>query len=132
MERELIISSKIENLRLVEKLVDDISAASKLSAELYGNLLIACIEAVNNAITHGNKLNADKDVTIKVSIEKKNIIVKVIDQGNGFDFSNVPDATAPENIENITGRGVFLMKQLSDKLEFKEGGRISVLTFNLK
>lgn len=131
MEKELIISSKIENLRLVEKLVDEISAQNNLSTEVYGNILISCIEAANNAISHGNKLDPTKNVTMKVIIKGKTLTIITKDEGKGFNFNDIPDPTAPENIEKVSGRGVFLMGQLSDRLEFQDEGRISILTFNL-
>lgn len=127
----MVISSRVENLRLVEKLVDEISAQNELSSEVYGNILISCIEAANNAISHGNKLDPDKSVIIKVSIEGKTLKIVTEDQGKGFDYLNIPDPTSPENIEKVNGRGIFLMKQLSDQLEFQNEGRISILTFNL-
>jgi len=131
MEKELVISSRVENLRLVEKLVDELSAENNLSTEVYGNILISCIEAANNAISHGNKLDPDKKVKMKISLKGKKLLIITEDQGPGFDFNNIPDPTAPENIEKVSGRGIFLMKQLSDGLEFQNEGRISILTFNL-
>lgn len=131
MKKDLVFESRIENLRLVEQLVDEISSNYNLSSELYGNVLIACIEAANNAISHGNQLDPSKQVVIQVYMDDKVLNVKTIDQGQGFDYANIPDPTAPENIEKVSGRGVFLMKQLSDGLEFEDQGRISILTFNL-
>lgn len=131
MEKELIISSKVENLRLVEKLVDEVSAQYNLSTEVYGNILISCIEAANNAISHGNKLDPEKNVSMKVVLKGKTLTITTKDEGKGFNFNNIPDPTAPENIEKVSGRGIFLMEQLSDNLEFKDEGRISILTFNL-
>ena len=131
MEININISSKIENLREVEKIIDKLSAEYKFGDEVYGNILIASLEAVNNAISHGNKLDPGKNVEVKFQIEKSKLIVTTKDQGKGFDYNNVPDPTAPENIENVDGRGIFLMKQLSDGLEFYEDGRISEMRFNI-
>ena len=128
---KLIIQSKIEELRKVEKFVDEISAACKLNSELYGNFLIAVLEAANNAIVHGNKLQEDKPVTIEAVFDDKELKVSVKDCGKGFDYNNVPDPTAPENIENVSGRGIFLMKKLSDNTEFFENGTRVVMTFKL-
>ena len=122
MEKRLTISSKLENICLVEKLIDEISDVLQLSSELYGKVLIATVEAVNNGIVHGNKLKPDKKVAIVVSYESKRLKISVQDQGSGFDFSNVPDPTTPENIENIHGRGVFLMQHLSDSVSFSNHG----------
>ena len=131
MKRELIISSKIDSLREVERLVDEVSTECNLSSEKYGNVLIATLEATNNAILHGNKLNEGKNVDIKCSWSKKELKMTIKDQGNGFDFQNIPDPTAPENVEKISGRGIFLMVKLADKIVFNNEGRVVNLTFNL-
>ncbi|NLI24302.1 MAG: ATP-binding protein [Bacteroidales bacterium] len=131
MKRTMKIASKIENLREVEKVVDEIATKFQLKNELYGNILIAFLEAVNNAIVHGNKQNEEKDVIVNITIEKGELHIVVKDQGKGFDYENVPDPTAPENIENISGRGIFLMRKLSDKLIFDENGTKAELIFYL-
>jgi serine/threonine-protein kinase RsbW len=132
MEKSIKIPSKIENLRKVEKLVDEISTEYKLSSEIYGNVLIATLEAANNAILHGNKLDQNKNVNIFIKCEKDILDIIISDQGKGFDYDNIPDPTAPENIENVNGRGVFLMNRLSDEVEFQNNGSKVELKFNLK
>ena len=131
MEKSLKIGSKIENLRKVEKLVDDLSTEFNISADIYGNILIAALEAANNAILHGNKLDETKQVTIVFHIDDKKLRIKIDDEGNGFDYKNVPDPTAPENIENVNGRGIFLMEKLSDRIEFSRNGATVELEFNI-
>ena len=131
MEKVINIASKVESLRLVEKLVDEVSEACSMSSEVYGNVLIATMEAANNAILHGNKLNAQKDVNIAFKWSQVKLVLEVTDQGTGFNFSNIPDPTEPGNVEKVNGRGVFLMERLSDEISFKENGRKVYLTFNL-
>ena len=131
MEKVVKVASKIENLRKVEKLVDDISVECNLNAEIYGNVLIATLEAANNAILHGNKLDENKDVTITYSYDEEELHIVIKDTGPGFDYENIPDPTAPENIENINGRGVFLMEKLSDELVFSDNGSQVELIFKL-
>jgi serine/threonine-protein kinase RsbW len=131
MKKEIQISSKIENLRKVEKLVDEISAEYQISSDIYGNILIAALEGANNAILHGNKLDENKIVTIQVIKEENKLVIQIEDEGNGFDYMNIPDPTAPENIENVNGRGIFLMEKLSDKIEFSRNGARVELEFNL-
>jgi serine/threonine-protein kinase RsbW len=132
MEKSLYIESKVESLHAIEKLVDDVSAELSFSNEVYGNVLIAALEAANNAIVHGNKLNPDKKVYVSVFQLENELHWIVKDQGPGFDFTSVPDPTAPENIENISGRGIFLMEKLSDKIKFEENGTRVEMIFNLK
>lgn len=131
MEKTIVVSSKIENLRTVEKFIDEISAECKLNSELYGNLLIATLEGANNAIVHGNKLKEELSVSLKAQYDDKVLVVSIEDKGPGFDYKNIPDPTAPENIENVSGRGVFLMTKLSDNLVFKNKGSIVEMYFNL-
>ena len=92
--------------------------------------MIATLEAVNNAIVHGNKQNPELDVQISCNKIEKQVFLIVTDQGPGFDFTDIPDPTAPENIEKIHGRGVFLMEKLSDGVEFLRNGSEIKLTFN--
>ena len=131
MERMLNITSRIENLREVEKLVDEISSACSMSSEVYGNVLIATMEAANNAILHGNKLDEEKDVNIEFKWDENKLELVVTDQGNGFNYKDIPDPTAPGNVEKVNGRGVFLMEKLSDDINFMENGSKVSLTFNL-
>jgi serine/threonine-protein kinase RsbW len=71
-------------------------------------------------------------VNIVLTKDKYQIILRVQDQGDGFDYKNIPDPTAPENLEKINGRGVFLMQKLSDQIEFFDNGSVVQLTFSLK
>jgi serine/threonine-protein kinase RsbW len=131
MEKVLNIASRIENLREVEKMVDDVSTECSLSSQVYGNVMIATMEAANNAILHGNKLDEKKDVVIKFRWNEKELELVVADQGKGFNYREVPDPTEPSNVEKVNGRGIFLMEKLSDKISFKENGSKVSLTFKL-
>ena len=127
----LVINSDIKNISEVEKLIDNVCEDLNLSEDIYGNILIAVTEAVNNSIIHGNKNDLSKKVTIEViqSNNKTEVVFTVWDEGEGFDFNNLPDPTAPENIEKPDGRGIFLMKNLSDKVEFFNNGSKVSITF---
>ena len=132
MKKVIKIASKIENLRKVEKVIDEISGEFNIGEDLYGNILIAALEATNNAIMHGNKLDEEKDVAIEFNLLDNVLKIKVDDEGKGFDYENIPDPTAPENIENVNGRGIFLMERLSDKITFSRNGATVELEFNMK
>jgi serine/threonine-protein kinase RsbW len=127
----LSINSDINKLSEVEKLIDVVCEDLNVNEDLYGNILIAVTEAVNNAIVHGNKNNSNLNVEVSVLNEKeqKRIVFTIKDQGKGFDFENLPDPTAPENIEKPDGRGIFLMKNLSDNVEFFDKGSKVSITF---
>ena len=126
---ELRFDSQPENIAVVERLIDQLSEQHSIIPEHYGNVLIAMTEGVNNAIVHGNKLDPDKSVTVVCAVDNKNLVFRISDEGPGFDFDNLPDPTAPENIEKPHGRGVFLMRHLADECAFEDDGRIVELTF---
>jgi serine/threonine-protein kinase RsbW len=130
--RTLQFPSVLENIHIAEQLIDDVCAEFHVKEDYYGELLIAMTEAVNNAIVHGNKLDPAKQVQIHFSVTESNTIRFVIeDEGPGFDYDNLPDPTAPENIEKPHGRGVFLMKKLADACSFEDNGRIVILDFSV-
>lgn len=126
----LKINSKPDNMRLVERLIDDVCQLFNVHEDSYGNILIAVTEAVNNAMYHGNKNNPDKFVNIGFQNSEKQLIFSISDEGNGFDYLGLPDPTDPANIEKISGRGVFLMKNLADSIEFEKNGQTVKLAFN--
>lgn len=126
---KLVIKSDISNISEVEKLIDIVCEDLKLNEDNYGNVLIAVTEAVTNAIVHGNKNNISKSVSIYVDSITKEVVFTIVDEGGGFDFTNLPDPTAPKNIEKPNGRGIFLMKNLSDNVEFLDEGRKVCITF---
>lgn len=131
MIMELNIGSNVNNLRIIEGKVDEIMLTLGINKDEYGRILVATMEAVNNAIVHGNQYDNEKDVFISFEYDKKDFIVKVKDQGIGFNPDCVPDPTSPENIENLRGRGVFLMKHLADDIGFNDIGNEVVMKFKL-
>lgn len=118
-----------ENIRMIESFIDNSKEKFHLDEDLYGNIMIAVTEAVNNAIKHGNKSNSEKNVTISLTLTDSQIKFKVEDQGPGFDYHHLPDPTAPENLEKPSGRGIFLMKHLADEVAFLDEGRAVELSF---
>jgi serine/threonine-protein kinase RsbW len=74
-------------------------------------------------------MNPSKTVTVHFSIAENNLRFTIEDEGPGFDYDNLPDPTAPENIEKPHGRGVFLMKKLADNCAFEDNGRVVILDF---
>jgi len=129
--QEIKFSSQADNIHLVEKLVDEVCEELHVQEDNYGNILIALTEAVNNAIHHGNKLDPAKNTSVSCSTTEHKILFKVEDEGAGFNFYNLPDPTSPENIETPNGRGIFLMKNLADEINFDKEGRIVELAFHI-
>ena len=121
------ISSKLEDISVVESKVETLKSRLDLEDAVYGNMMVAVVEAVTNAIQHGNRYAPEKEVTFETYRSTRSIKFIVSDEGDGFDHLNVPDPTLPENIEKPCGRGVFLIKNLADDVEFsKDGTRIEL------
>ena len=129
--QKLSISSKSENIVLVEKMVEDVCELYNINEDNYGNILVALTEAVNNAIYHGNLADPGKQIDISFKSRNESISFIIKDQGKGFDYNGLPDPTDPKHIDQPNGRGVFLMRNLADKVEFEDAGSKVVLTFKV-
>ena len=87
--RKLQIASRMEGITEVEGLINELCEEFGVEETHYGEILIAMTEAVNNAVVHGNKLDARKMVDIEVRTEGPILEFRVADQGPGFDFDNI-------------------------------------------
>jgi len=123
------VPSISENIRMIESFIDNAKERFQLDDDMYGNIMIAVTEAVNNAIKHGNSNDRSKNVFLSLFLDDSMLRFVIKDEGSGFNYENLPDPTAPENIEKLGGRGIFLMKHLSDEVDFKENGRVVELSF---
>lgn len=131
MKKEITFASKIDNIAQVEALLEEIALKYSIGDEIYGNILVAILEAVNNAILHGNMFDPSKSVTLEFDIKDQHFYFKITDQGEGFDYNTIPDPTMAENIENPHGRGVFLMRHLADSVTYSNNGSSVELLFNI-
>ena len=123
------IPSLSENIRIIESFIDNARDKYHLTDDIYGNIMIAVTESVNNAIVHGNKADKNKNVHLSLSLNDSQVKFTVQDEGEGFDYDNLPDPTAPENLEKPGGRGIFLMKNLCDEVIFLDEGKKVELCF---
>jgi serine/threonine-protein kinase RsbW len=128
---QIQIPSLSENIRIIESFIDNAKEKYQLNDDIYGNIMIAVTESVNNAIIHGNRMQKNKNVELKLSLENSSIVFTIADEGEGFDHHNLPDPTSPENLDKPGGRGIFLMKNLCDEVNFHNDGRTVELTFYL-
>ncbi len=132
MLKELIIKSTPDNIYQVEEFIEDVRDALEFKDDVYGNVMVAITEAVNNSIVHGNQGDDTKNVVIQCQTKNPyRLMVAVEDEGSGFNPDDLPDPTAPENLANPGGRGVFLMRNLADEISFKNDGRRVEMIFNI-
>ena len=127
----LIIASELTNIKEVENFIEKTIEEFELPEALKGKIIISIAEAVNNSILYGNKQDSQKLVKLAVVRSQKKVIFTVEDEGEGFNFKNIPDPTTPENLEKATGRGLYLMTHLTDELLFAKNGAKVIMIFSL-
>lgn len=132
MEKILEVPSVPESLSQVETFLDGIREEYCFKDDVCGNVIIAVTEAVNNGIYHGNKCSPDKRLRVRINLSNPyKLVISIEDEGTGFDPDLLPDPTSPELIDKPGGRGVFLMRNLADHLEFSNNGSRVDLHFNI-
>lgn len=115
---EIEIESDPNNLITIEEFVNYFAKDLGLSEEQLSVLLLAVTEATTNAIIHANKCDPSKLVRIHAQIEKSRLVIRIKDEGKGFDPTKLPDPTEPENLLKDSGRGVYLMKVYMDEVKY--------------
>ncbi|MEI6852738.1 MAG: ATP-binding protein [Bacteroidota bacterium] len=127
----LKIKSDIKEIHEVEKFVEDICDYYNINNSYFGNILVAVSEAVENSIVHGNKQDPSKSISICFEANQKGIVFSIEDEGEGFNFDNIPDPTDFQNNPEKKGTGIFLIKTLTDETLFLNNGRKVQLQFNI-
>ena len=126
-----IFTSKLDYYIHLNQILTDLHPFLTNYDSVMGNVELVLGEAINNSVTHGNKGDSSKQVKVDVWIEKTVLFLTVEDEGSGFNYNDIPDPTLPENLEKLTGRGVFLMKSLADLVVFDGNGSKVEIHFKL-
>ena len=131
---ELTVPSEINQVAVVEKFLAKIKRFLKMDEEQFYKLLVATTEAVNNSIIHGNKRDPGKIVILTCNCSPATLVIRVHDEGPGFDNEHLPDPLAEENILRDHGRGVFLIRSLMSDVHFNKDttGSEVIMTLELK
>lgn len=127
----LQLQSVPESITILENLIEEIADKYKISDDVFANMMTCLNEALNNAMLHGNKQDPNKKVIINAEVDGRRITWTVTDEGEGFDYVHLADPTAPENLEALTGRGVFIIKHLADQCVFNAAGNEVELLFKI-
>jgi serine/threonine-protein kinase RsbW len=121
-------SRREEIAPMVERVLAAASGA-RLSQGQRENLAVAAAEALANAAVHGNRLRPEAPVEVEVTVQPgRSAAIEVRDTGPGFDASKVQDPTLPERVLVPGGRGLYLMRQLVDEVEYEPPGNTVRLT----
>ncbi len=125
--KERTVPSKTEAGQIVVEEVLQVLEDMKWPRHEVFGVHLAIAEALANAIKHGNEADSGKKVRVKSSISENLLRVRVTDEGPGFDPATLPDPTAPENLEATTGRGIMVMRNYMDRVEFSQTGNSVIL-----
>lgn len=129
---ELNCKSNPKEVRKIEAVIKKLGRENHLPQEQCYKLLIVTTEAVNNAIIHGNKLDEKKIVNIKCCVNAHNITITVKDNGPGFEAERLPNPIEERNLLKESGRGVFLIRSLTDDVKFKKLKHGSLIRMSIK
>lgn len=128
---ELSIPSNLNSIINVENFVENFIGEFQLQEKLRGRITLSIAEAVINAILFGNKRDPQKIVKLTAAKTTKKVIVTIEDEGEGFNYKNIPDPTSPKRCMQAARKGLYLMLNLTDKLEFTKHGAKVIMTFSL-
>ncbi len=127
----LSLQSTHQEIERVEELLLALQKKLGFNDELFARLQLTVSEAATNSLIHGNKLNPEKAITIRAFEQEGKLIFEIKDEGKGFEPKEIPDPTAEENLLKTGGRGLFLMKEYADKVQYLENGTKLRLEFSL-
>jgi serine/threonine-protein kinase RsbW len=119
LQAHLILASRFENIEVAERTLLDLVTEAGCGTDDEYWLVTALREALANAIRHGNRQDPGLKVRVDFAIERATLTVRVEDEGSGFEPSDVPDPTDPENLLRPSGRGIFYMRQFMDQVRFE-------------
>jgi serine/threonine-protein kinase RsbW len=122
---DFLVPSKLSRILGVNRLISFLAAEFGFPPEeCRVNIPMVVDEALSNAIIHGNRSDENLKVHVRVYISNSRIRIQIEDQGEGFIPGDVDDPTEQENIYKGSGRGIYLVKELMDSVEFRKGGRL--------
>lgn len=125
----LWLSSRYENIELAQAALAHVCRLRGIDGEMEHWIGMAMREAVANAVKHGNRLDPDKRVLVKLESAGDDLTIVVGDEGGGFDPERISDPLAPENHLKTSGRGIFYIRTFMDDVSFSRGeGGGTVLT----
>jgi serine/threonine-protein kinase RsbW len=131
---EVTLQTLLESVDLAENIVVGVAEAAGFGGEDVHKIGMAVREAVVNAYNYGNQQDQSKKISIAVEFDPEKMIIRVLDEGPGFELTDVPDCLAEENLMRTSGRGLFLMRAFMDEFRVQRspaGGAELVMVKNL-
>jgi serine/threonine-protein kinase RsbW len=130
-QKTLRLKSVPESIHEVERLIEEICDSNNLNHSYLGCITVALTEAFTNALEHGNKRNPEKFITVNYDKTSTGLVFNVSDEGEGFNFHSIPEIKDDGQEKVFPGRGIFLIKTLSDNVKFVEPGNEIEIGFKI-
>lgn len=119
----LIIKSNKSELETTKNFLLRFFRKNNLSEDNFNRVFLCLSEAVMNSIYHGNQNDERKQISIQAGCNNEMINIEINDEGDGFDYNNLENPTEAKNLKKESGRGIHIIKSLTNELEFKEKGK---------
>src|SRR5512133_2823030 len=116
---ERFLDSTLDSVDSAEELAVGVAQRAGFEDDDLMKIGMAVRESMVNAVVHGKRYNANKKVRFSVAKNPERFTVRIADEGEGFDFANLPDPLAPENLMRTSGRGIFLIRSFMDEFEMR-------------
>lgn len=129
--KEIKIESNLDEMFQVEQFVEEISEEFLLYGNYFGNILMAVTEAVKNAIIHGNRQHKKKLVRIMLENTKEGLWIRVMDEGEGFDYKKYSEQENQEINFGTEKNGIILIRALADEVRFQNNGNTIEMLFKI-
>lgn len=131
LHKKIVLNSSFEEVEKLEQYVNELQQWAGFGEDDQARIMLTLSEAATNAIVHGNKEDPNKKVIITGHLKNKTLTISVKDEGKGFDPDELPDPLKQENLLNEGGRGVYLIEEYADGIDFEENGTKLKMTFEL-
>jgi serine/threonine-protein kinase RsbW len=118
---EVTLETLVESIDLAESIVKSVAEASGFDEDDTHRIGMAVREGVINAYNYGNSQDRQKKIVLTVEFEGEKMVVRIADEGPGFDLDQVPDPLAEENLLRTSGRGIFIIKSFMDEFSVQRG-----------
>ncbi len=119
---ELVIQSELGAAQAAEERILSAVEERGYRAEAAFAIRLSLEEALTNAIKHGNKNDPSKHITLRYAVDDRRTVIRVADEGAGFDPNRIPDPTAPNRLSMPNGRGIMLMRAYMDEVHYNRKG----------
>jgi len=113
---ERFLDSNLASVDSAEEIAIAVAKRAGFDEDELLKIGMAVRESMVNAVVHGNRYNANKKVRFSVAKNSERFTVRVADEGEGFDYEQLPDPLAPENLLRSSGRGIFLIRSFMDEM----------------